>query len=104
MAKATYKPVASRSRTKRPSRTIYDRELAAFNRMKDTISMGATIGTLVGGLGGGAVGCVLAASPPRRSQRRDHRPVRRVHPRRRDRLPRRHHRRRPRSAHWPVRS
>ncbi|WP_433197540.1 hypothetical protein ACQP1G_01290 [Nocardia sp. CA-107356] len=59
MAHATYKPVALPYEDKAPFKNEYDRELAAFNRMKDTISMGATIGTLVGGLGGGAVGCVL---------------------------------------------
>ncbi|MFE2999676.1 hypothetical protein ACFXG4_32325 [Nocardia sp. NPDC059246] len=42
-----------------PWKSDYDREQAAWNRMKDTISTGATIGTLVGGLGGAAVGCVL---------------------------------------------
>ncbi|MEV0029294.1 hypothetical protein [Nocardia sp. NPDC050793] len=57
--KAVYKPVALPYEDKAPWKNEYDRELAAFNRLKDTISMGATIGTLVGGLGGGAVGCVL---------------------------------------------
>ncbi|MEC3955746.1 hypothetical protein VMT65_22120 [Nocardia sp. CDC153] len=42
-----------------PWKSDYDREQAAWNRMKDTISTGATIGTLVGGLGGAALGCVL---------------------------------------------
>ncbi|MGW4090930.1 hypothetical protein [Nocardia sp. NPDC004750] len=59
MAHATYKPVALPFEDKAPWKTEYDREQAAFNRMKDTISTGATIGTLVGGIGGGAVGCVL---------------------------------------------
>ncbi|MEV6136450.1 hypothetical protein AB0L63_10380 [Nocardia sp. NPDC051990] len=59
MAKATYKPVALPFEDKAPWKSEYDREQAAFNRLKDTIGMGATIGTLVGGLGGGAVGCVL---------------------------------------------
>ncbi|WP_227997954.1 hypothetical protein [Nocardia australiensis] len=58
-AKAVYKPVALPYEDKAPWKTEYDREQAAFNRMKDTIAMGATIGTLVGGIGGGAVGCVL---------------------------------------------
>ncbi|MGV9819129.1 hypothetical protein [Nocardia xishanensis] len=57
--KAVYKPVALPYEDKAPWKNEYDRELAAFNRLKDTIGMGATIGTLVGGLGGGAVGCVL---------------------------------------------
>ncbi|MGW0250785.1 hypothetical protein ACWDYH_29540 [Nocardia goodfellowii] len=59
MDKAVYKPVALPFEDKAPWKTEYDRELAAFNRMKDTIAMGATIATLVGGLGGAAVGCVL---------------------------------------------
>ncbi|QIS01117.1 hypothetical protein F5X71_01175 [Nocardia brasiliensis] len=59
MAKAVYKPVAMPFEDKAPWKSEYDREQAAFNRLKDTISMGATIGTLVGGLGGAAVGCVL---------------------------------------------
>ncbi|TQM29413.1 hypothetical protein [Nocardia bhagyanarayanae] len=59
MNKAVYKPVALPYEDKAPWKSEYDRELAAFNRMKDTIAMGATIGTLVGGLGGAAVGCVL---------------------------------------------
>ncbi|MET8773563.1 hypothetical protein AB0H49_30260 [Nocardia sp. NPDC050713] len=57
--KAVYKPVALPYEDKAPWKSEYDRELAAFNRMKDTIGMGATIGTLVGGLSGAAVGCVL---------------------------------------------
>ncbi|MFD4430375.1 hypothetical protein [Nocardia sp. NPDC058497] len=58
-AKAVYKPVALPFEDKAPWKSEYDREVAAFNRMKDTISVGASIGTLVGGLGGAAVGCVL---------------------------------------------
>ncbi|MEU2257383.1 hypothetical protein [Nocardia xishanensis] len=58
MDKAVYKPVALPFEDKAPWKSEYDREVAAFNRMKDTISMGATIATLVGGLGGAAVGCV----------------------------------------------
>ncbi|MEU7141846.1 hypothetical protein ABZ942_20510 [Nocardia sp. NPDC046473] len=59
MDKATYKPVALPFEDKAPWKTDYDREQAAWSRMTSTISMGATIGTLVGGLGGAAVGCVL---------------------------------------------
>ncbi|MEV6340601.1 hypothetical protein AB0M12_38510 [Nocardia vinacea] len=59
LAHATYKPVALPYEDQAPFKTPYDREVAAFNRMKDTIAMGATIGTLIGGIGGGAVGCVL---------------------------------------------
>ncbi|WP_040817322.1 hypothetical protein [Nocardia jiangxiensis] len=59
MQHAVYKPVDLPYQDSAPWKTPYDREQAAFNRMKDTISTGATIGTLVGGLSGGAVGCVL---------------------------------------------
>ncbi|MEV6326041.1 hypothetical protein AB0M45_33475 [Nocardia sp. NPDC051787] len=59
VAHATYKPVALPFEDKAPWKTEYDREVAAFNRMKDTIAAGATVGTLIGGIGGGAVGCVL---------------------------------------------
>ncbi|MFG1790931.1 hypothetical protein [Nocardia sp. NPDC049149] len=59
MTKAVYKPIALPFEDKAPWKNEYDREQAAFNRMKDTIAMGATIGTLVGGLGGATVGCVL---------------------------------------------
>ncbi|WP_433715298.1 hypothetical protein ACQP2U_15510 [Nocardia sp. CA-084685] len=59
MAHAVYKPVALPFEDKAPWKSDYDREQAAWNRLTSTISMGATVGTLVGGLGGGAVGCVL---------------------------------------------
>jgi hypothetical protein len=58
-AHAVYKPVDLPYQNTAPWKTPYDREQAAWNRMKDIISTGATIGTLVGGLSGGAVGCVL---------------------------------------------
>ncbi|MGQ4618393.1 hypothetical protein [Nocardia sp. R7R-8] len=61
MEHAVYKPVALPFEDKAPWKTEYDREQAAFNRMKDTISTGATIGTLVGGLSGAALGCVAGA-------------------------------------------
>ncbi|MGQ4599798.1 hypothetical protein [Nocardia sp. R6R-6] len=59
VAKATYKPVALPFEDKAPWKNEYDREQAAWTRLTSTISMGATIGTLIGGIGGGAVGCVL---------------------------------------------
>ncbi|MGW4246198.1 hypothetical protein ACWELQ_27300, partial [Nocardia sp. NPDC004722] len=34
-------------------------EQGAFNRMKDTITLGVSGGTLAGGMGGAAVGCLL---------------------------------------------
>ncbi|MGS2806011.1 hypothetical protein [Nocardia sp. MW-W600-9] len=59
MDKAVYKPVALPFEDKAPWKSEYDREQAAWSRMTSTISLGASIGTLVGGLGGAAVGCVL---------------------------------------------
>ncbi|MET9216544.1 MULTISPECIES: hypothetical protein [unclassified Nocardia] len=59
LAHATYKPVALPFEDKAPWKSEYDREQAAWSRMTGTISLGASIATLVGGLGGGAVGCVL---------------------------------------------
>jgi hypothetical protein len=59
MAHAVYKPVDLPYQNTAPWKTPYDREQAAWNRMKDTVATGATVGTLVGGLTGGAVGCVL---------------------------------------------
>ncbi|AYF77418.1 hypothetical protein D7D52_30420 [Nocardia yunnanensis] len=59
MSHASYQPVALPFEDTAPWKTPYDREQAAWNRMKDTIAIGATIGTLVGGIGGAAVGCAL---------------------------------------------
>ncbi|WP_067857100.1 hypothetical protein [Nocardia shimofusensis] len=59
LAHAKYQPVALPFEDKAPWKNEYDREQAAWSRMTSTISMGATVGTLVGGLGGAAVGCVL---------------------------------------------
>ncbi|WP_054814664.1 hypothetical protein [Nocardia arizonensis] len=59
LAHAKYQPVALPFEDKAPWKNEYDREQAAWSRMTSTISMGATIGTLVGGLGGAAVGCLL---------------------------------------------
>ncbi|GAB2523262.1 hypothetical protein [Nocardia heshunensis] len=56
---AVYKPVALPYEDQAPWKTQYDREQAAWNRLRDTVSMGATVGTLVGGLGGAALGCVI---------------------------------------------
>ncbi|MGN2637291.1 hypothetical protein ACTD5D_14080 [Nocardia takedensis] len=58
-AKAVYKPVALPYEDQAPWKTEYEREQAAWSRLTSTISMGATIGTLIGGLGGGALGCVF---------------------------------------------
>ncbi|WP_378733161.1 hypothetical protein [Nocardia brasiliensis] len=62
MDKAVYKPVALPFEDKAPWKSEYDREQAAWSRMTGTISLGASIATLVGGLGGAAVGCVLGGA------------------------------------------
>ncbi|WP_405133910.1 hypothetical protein [Nocardia sp. NBC_01388] len=56
---AVYQPVDLPFQDTAPWKTPYDREQAAWNRLKDTIATGATIGTLVGGISGAAIGCVI---------------------------------------------
>ncbi|MFD7842827.1 hypothetical protein ACFV4K_07830 [Nocardia sp. NPDC059764] len=56
---AKYQPVALPYENQAPWKSEYEREQAAWNRMVTTISTGATIGTLVGGIGGAAIGCLL---------------------------------------------
>jgi hypothetical protein len=58
-AHAVYKPVALPYEDKAPWKNDYEREQAAWSRLTSTVSMAATIGTLVGGLGGAAVGCLV---------------------------------------------
>lgn len=58
-AKAVYQPVALPFENEAGWRSPYDREQAAWARMVSTIGLGATVGALVGGIGGAAVGCVL---------------------------------------------
>ncbi|WP_040832840.1 hypothetical protein [Nocardia brevicatena] len=59
ISKAVYKPAALPHQETAPWKTPYDREVAAFTRLKDTIATGAALGTTVGAVGGAAVGCVL---------------------------------------------
>ncbi|MGX1773754.1 hypothetical protein ACWIGW_16705 [Nocardia brasiliensis] len=59
MRRAVYKPVALPFQEEAGFKNRYQREQAAWRRMTSTIKLGATIGTLVGGIGGAAVGCVL---------------------------------------------
>lgn len=59
LAHAVYRPVALPYEDQAPWKNNYDREQAAWNRLSSTIGVGASLGTIVGGLGGGAVGCVL---------------------------------------------
>ncbi|WP_405498773.1 hypothetical protein [Nocardia sp. NBC_00511] len=56
---AVYQPVALPYEDQAPWKSDFDREQAAWNRLRDTISTGATIGTLVGGVGGAALGCAI---------------------------------------------
>jgi len=57
--RAVYKPVALPYEDKAPWKSEYDREVAAWTRLTSTISMGAAVGTLVGGLTGAGIGCVV---------------------------------------------
>ncbi|MFI6868866.1 hypothetical protein [Nocardia sp. NPDC050406] len=61
IAHAQYKPVALPFEDKAPWKSEYDREVAAWSRMTGTISLGASIATLVGGIGGAGVGCIAGA-------------------------------------------
>ena len=54
-----YKPVALPYQEFAPWKTPYDREVAAWTRMTQTITMGTAIGAIVGAVGAGLVGCVL---------------------------------------------
>ncbi|MEV5650762.1 hypothetical protein AB0L57_21140 [Nocardia sp. NPDC052254] len=58
-AHARYEPVALPYAEQAPWQNEYDRESAAWNRLSSTILTGATLGTLIGGIGGSAAGCVL---------------------------------------------
>ncbi|MEU0543597.1 hypothetical protein [Nocardia sp. NPDC005978] len=62
LASAVYKPVALPYENVAPWKTEYEREVAAWTRLTSTISMGAAVGTVVGGIGGAAVGCILGGA------------------------------------------
>ncbi|MCU1641008.1 MAG: hypothetical protein JWN03_1283 [Nocardia sp.] len=59
---AVYQPVALPYENVAPWKSDYDREQAAWGRLRDTIGVGATIGTVVGGIGGAAVGCIVGGA------------------------------------------
>ncbi|MFE7721883.1 hypothetical protein ACFU44_22885 [Nocardia rhizosphaerihabitans] len=59
IAHAVYKPVALPFENQAPWKNEYEREQSAWSRLTATIGLGASVGTLVGGIGGAAVGCVL---------------------------------------------
>ncbi|MBF6328555.1 hypothetical protein [Nocardia transvalensis] len=58
---AVYKPVALPFEDQAQWKTPYDREKDAFNRMKDTIGLGATASSIISGVIGGIIGCGLGA-------------------------------------------
>ncbi len=62
LAHAVYKPVALPFEDSAPWKTPYEREVAAFTRLKDTVATGAALGTAIGGIGGAAIGCVAGAA------------------------------------------
>ncbi|MFD6354244.1 hypothetical protein [Nocardia tengchongensis] len=59
---AVYKPVALPFEDQAPWKTEYEREQAAWNRLASTLTMGAGIGAMVGGIGGAAVGCLIGGA------------------------------------------
>ncbi|MBL1074851.1 hypothetical protein JK358_10650 [Nocardia sp. 2] len=61
LAHAAYKPVALPYENQAPWKSEYEREQAAWSRMTSTLGLGASIGTLVGGISGAALGCVIGA-------------------------------------------
>ncbi len=64
---AKYQPVALPYEDQAPWKSQYEREQAAWNRMVTTISTGATIGTLVGGMAGAGVGSAPSPTNPART-------------------------------------
>ncbi|MGW4636573.1 hypothetical protein [Nocardia sp. NPDC004415] len=57
--KAHYEPVSLPYEDQATWKNDYDRERDAWARMTSTIGLGASIGAMVGGIGGAAVGCVI---------------------------------------------
>lgn len=58
-ARARYAPVALPFQDSAPWRSPYEREQAAWNRMTQTITIGAAVGAIVGAVGSGLIGCLL---------------------------------------------
>ncbi|MBF6416338.1 hypothetical protein [Nocardia cyriacigeorgica] len=58
-ARARYAPVALPFQDSAPWRSPYEREQAAWNRMTQTITVGAAVGAIVGAVGSGLIGCLL---------------------------------------------
>ncbi|MFD6354255.1 hypothetical protein [Nocardia tengchongensis] len=59
---AVYKPVALPYEDQAGFQNEYQREQAAWARMGSTIQLGAGIGTMVGGIGGAALGCLVGGA------------------------------------------
>lgn len=55
---AVYHPVDLPFQDSAPWKTPYDREQAAWNRLRDTVTTGSTVGAIVGAVAAGAIGCV----------------------------------------------
>lgn len=60
-ANAVYNPVALPFQQFAPWKTPYDREVAAWTRMTQTIALGTAVGAIVGAVGAGVIGCPLGA-------------------------------------------
>ncbi|MTE14251.1 hypothetical protein [Nocardia aurantiaca] len=60
-AHAVYQPVALPFEDQAGFKSQFEREQYAWNRLRDTVGMGATVGTFVGGIGGAALGCLVGA-------------------------------------------
>ncbi|MGW4094627.1 hypothetical protein [Nocardia sp. NPDC004750] len=58
-ARAQTKPVALPFQDQAPWKTPYDREVAAFSRMADTITVAGVVGGVAGAIGAGVIGCLL---------------------------------------------
>lgn len=61
-SRAVYRPVALPFEDQAPWKTPYDREVAAFSRLRDTVMTGTAIGTTIGLVGGGVIGCIAGAT------------------------------------------
>lgn len=59
---AVYHPVDLPFQDSAPWKTPYDREQAAWNRLRDTVTTGSTVGAIVGAVAAGAIGCVAGGA------------------------------------------
>ncbi|MFH5209321.1 hypothetical protein [Antrihabitans spumae] len=61
-ARAYYKPVALPFENQAPWKTPYEREVAAWTRLTQTITLGTGIGAISGAVIGGAAGCIVGGA------------------------------------------